>query len=131
MTGDDFRRLALELHGASEGSHMKHPDFRAAGRIFATLDASEKRGMAKLTPAEQREFVHEYPGVFAPAPGGWGRQGCTFITLADVDTAAVRAALALAWEGVVSKKPAKSKKPARRSSSVARKKTRTRARRGA
>ena len=110
MTGDDFRRLALELHGASEGSHMKHPDFRAAGRIFATLDAGEKRGMAKLTPAEQHEFVDEYPGVFAPVPGGWGRQGCTYVTLAAADTAAVRAALALAWEGVVSKKPAKSKK---------------------
>jgi len=114
VTGDDFRRLALELHGASEGAHMKHPDFRAAGRIFATLDAAEQRGMAKLTPDEQREFMREYPAIFTPAPGAWGRQGCTFITLAAADEAVVRGALSLAWEGVAARKPAKGVKKKRR-----------------
>ena len=37
MTGDAFRDLALALDGAIEASHMGHPDFRANGRIFATL----------------------------------------------------------------------------------------------
>jgi hypothetical protein len=43
MTVDDFRRIALSLEGAEEGSHMGQPDFRAGGRIFATL-ASASQG---------------------------------------------------------------------------------------
>lgn len=34
---EDFRRMALSLEGAEEGSHMGSPDFRVGGRIFATL----------------------------------------------------------------------------------------------
>jgi hypothetical protein len=37
MTADEFRELALSFAGATEGAHMRHPDFRAHGRIFATL----------------------------------------------------------------------------------------------
>jgi hypothetical protein len=38
-----FRRIALSLEGAEEGSHMGHPDFRVNGRIFATLAAAAQR----------------------------------------------------------------------------------------
>ena len=37
MNVSDFRRIALSLNGAEEGSHMGSPDFRVGGRIFATL----------------------------------------------------------------------------------------------
>ena len=37
LTADQFRDLALQMEGAVEGAHMAHPDFRANGRIFATL----------------------------------------------------------------------------------------------
>ena len=37
MTPNDFRRLALSFPESSEKSHMDHPDFRVAGRLFATL----------------------------------------------------------------------------------------------
>jgi hypothetical protein len=43
MNAGDFRRMALSLEGAEEGSHMGAADFRVGGRIFATL-ASEKQG---------------------------------------------------------------------------------------
>ena len=43
MNAQDFRRMALSLEGAQEGSHMGQADFRVGGRIFATL-ASEKQG---------------------------------------------------------------------------------------
>jgi hypothetical protein len=42
MNAMDFRRIALSLDGAEEGSHMGAADFRVGGRIFATL-ASEKQ----------------------------------------------------------------------------------------
>src|SRR5689334_4452292 len=42
MTPADFRRLALALEGAEEGSHMGAADFRVGGRIFATLAAQDE-----------------------------------------------------------------------------------------
>src|SRR6185295_3456921 len=48
MTPNDFRRIALGLQGAVEGEHMAHPDFRANGRIFATIAPDAKQGMIKL-----------------------------------------------------------------------------------
>jgi hypothetical protein len=37
MTPEEFRRIALKMEGSIEGAHMGHPDFRANGRIFATV----------------------------------------------------------------------------------------------
>jgi hypothetical protein len=47
MNASDFRRIALNLEGAEESSHMGSPDFRVGGRIFATL-ASEEQGFGNL-----------------------------------------------------------------------------------
>ena len=50
MTDNDFRRLALSFPEAVESEHMKHPDFRVGGKIFATLSYPEEGlGMVKLT----------------------------------------------------------------------------------
>src|SRR5438034_8261497 len=83
MDAKDFRRIALSLEGAEEGSHMGAADFRVGGRIFATL-ASQDQGYGNLmlTPEEQAEFVRELPEVFLPIPGGWGKMGATHIRLA-------------------------------------------------
>src|SRR4051794_12167153 len=89
MTADDFRRLVLAMQGAVESAHMDHPDFRANGRIFATLQADEQRGMVKLTPDEQHEFMRAHPPMFVPASGAWGRQGCTMVQLDAADDATV------------------------------------------
>src|SRR5262245_28161679 len=99
MTADDFRRLVLALPGAVERAHMGHPDFRANGRIFASLHTRDTFGMVKVTPEEQRELVRHYGETFLPSAGAWGRQGCTNVRLAVADAAAVRGALTLAWEG--------------------------------
>jgi hypothetical protein len=44
VTQDDFRRIALSMPEAIESSHMGHPDFRVAGKIFATLGAPALEG---------------------------------------------------------------------------------------
>jgi hypothetical protein len=120
VTADDFRTIALSLDGVVEQSHMNHPDFRANGRIFATLRADDTLAMVKLTPAEQRELLRKHPKAFEPSPGAWGRQGCTDVRLSAADRATVRAAIVLAWEGAVARPRAKPKakprtRPARRS----------------
>ena len=71
MTPADFRRIALSLAGAEEGSHMGAVDFRVGGRIFATL-ASVKEGYGNLmiTPEMQAAFLEDAPEIFVPIKGG-------------------------------------------------------------
>jgi hypothetical protein len=98
MTTADFKRIALSLEGAEEGSHMGAVDFRVGGRIFATLaSAAEGYGNLILTPDEQAAFVGELPEVFVPVAGGWGRMGATHIVLAKASEELVRGALQTAW----------------------------------
>jgi len=103
VTDDDFRRLALGMPDAVERSHMGHPDFRANGRIFATLHPDLLWGTVKVAPEEQEELMRLHPDVFVPSSGAWGRQGWTNIKLAAADEATVRGALSLAWEIVATK----------------------------
>ena len=94
MTPDDFRRIALSLEGAEEGSHMGAVDFRVGGRIFATLaSVREGYGNLALTPEQQAMFVEELPGVFLPIHGGWGRMGMTHIRLAAASEDVLEGAL--------------------------------------
>ena len=67
MTAADFRRIALSMPEAVEGSHFGNADFRGAGKIFATL-ALEKEGygVLLLTPEQQAEMVEDEPKVFSP-----------------------------------------------------------------
>ena len=98
MDAEDFRRLALTLEGAEEGSHMGVPDFRVGGRIFATLASRDQGyGNLKLTPEVQAEFVQDLPEVFVPIPGGWGRMGMTHVRLAAADEDLLLGALRTAW----------------------------------
>jgi hypothetical protein len=112
MTGSDFRRLALSFPGATEKTHMSHPDFRVMGKILATLGypdepngvpgapdsrAGVEWAMVKLTPEQQAEFLNADPGAFVTVKGGWGRKGATNVKLRAAKSAAVRSALTAAW----------------------------------
>ena len=113
MNTKDFRRIAISLEGAEEGSHMGHPDFRVGGRIFATLAAQDNGfGNLMLTPEEQKAFVDELPDIFLPIAGGWGRMGATHIRLAAASEDILRGALRVAWKLRVQKNTKTSKKAA-------------------
>ena len=101
MTADEFRRLALQMDGATEGAHMGHPDFRANGRIFATLYPDNERGMVQLKPEQQADFILVDQSAFAPASGAWGRQGSTTVQLALVNEDTLGEAMTLAWQNTV------------------------------
>jgi len=104
MKPADFRRIALSLEGAEEGSHMGAADFRVGGRIFATLASQDKGyGNLMLTRELQEEFVRELPEVFLPIPGGWGRMGMTHIRLAQAGEDVLTGALRAAWKLRVNK----------------------------
>ena len=101
MTPGDFRGIALGLKGAVEGEHKSHADFRANGRVFATIAPDAKWGMVKVSSEQQREFTAAQPGTFVPATGAWGRSGCTMVQFATADRETVGEAMTLAWQGTV------------------------------
>jgi len=98
MTGNQFRKMALALPGAIEGAHMGHPDFRAHGRIFASLKHGERQAAVVITPDQRRDVLERGAPAFEPESGAWGRQGCTRIELASADHELVGEALTLAWQ---------------------------------
>lgn len=108
LTGEQFRALALALPGAVEGAHMGHADFRANGRVFASLDAKESVGVAIVTPSQQRKLRQASP-AFVAAAGAWGKAGATKVALADVYADMAAAALSMAWEGAMAQDPPKAR----------------------
>jgi hypothetical protein len=123
MTANEFRHIALKMNGATEGAHMGHPDFRANGKIFATLYPDGVSGMVKLTPDQQHDFIRADSNAFAPASGAWGRQGCTTVRLESVEEDTLGDAMTLAWQNTVktnvavkprTRRSTKANKPARK-----------------
>jgi len=105
MTTEDFRQIALSFPGAIEKAHMNHPDFRANGKIFATLHYPDDGwAMVKLPPDQQQSFIELQPSAFVPVKGAWGRQGATNVRLRIVKEDSLRAALTLAFQHASQKK---------------------------
>lgn len=98
MTSSSFRKIALSLPETEERSHMDHPDFRVAGKIFATLGYPDKtRGMVKLSPEDQHYFSKGHPNAFVPVKGTWGRRGATSVYLKLADQETLTKAIHAAW----------------------------------
>ena len=101
MTPAGFRKIALALDGASEGAHGGHADFRAGGKVFATLGYPGKDwGMVKLTPEQQQMLVDAEPAMFVPVKGTWGLRGATSVRLDAADARTLRSALTMALANV-------------------------------
>ena len=113
MTEAGFRRIALRMPGAVEGSHMGHADFRVDGRIFATCGFRKGFGVLLLTPEQQAGMVLDAPEMFIPVSGGWGKNGATQVALAKITPALLEPALQLAWKNRVEKNAAM-RKPRKR-----------------
>jgi hypothetical protein len=98
MTTGQFREIALGFPEVVEAAHMGHPDFRVGGKIFATLGYPDQGwGVLFLSAEEQQELISEYPEMFEPVPGGWGRSGSTQVLLALMTRPILTAAMRKAW----------------------------------
>ncbi len=111
MTPADFRRLALALPDTIESSHHGHPDFRAHGRVIATLHPDGEQAMVRVSTVVQQALVRSLGAAAVPANGAWGRAGCTMLRLAAVDEGAVRDALLEAWQFAAASAPAGGRRP--------------------
>jgi hypothetical protein len=110
----DFRRIALGLDGAVESAHMGHPDFRAHGRIFVTLQHDRAWGGLMLTPEQQKRFLSDYSESFKPAAGAWGASGSTLVYLPSVDEEVLGEAVTLCWQNAAEKAAKKHTKNVKR-----------------
>ena len=94
------REAALALPEAEEYRHFHLPAFRIRKKIFATIHEDKSFVMVKLSVLDQSVFCSFDKEIIFPVPGGWGRQGATFIDLKKVKKAMLRDALTVAWKNV-------------------------------
>jgi hypothetical protein len=109
MKIDEIREFALSLSGVEEKEHWGKPSFRFKDKIFSTLWVEENRAMLKLSLVDQSVFCAMDKSIFFPVPGGWGKQGATFVDLAKVRKPMFKDAMRTAYKGVAEKKPKRSK----------------------
>ncbi len=100
---DNFRKMALSLPEVTEQPHFHLASFRIKNKIFATLNTAEKKAMLKLTLVEQSVFSDIDRNIIYPVPGGWGKQGATFIELTKVKKDIFKDALESAWRNTAPK----------------------------
>lgn len=106
MTPAAFARLALALDGATQGTHGGHPDFRADGKVFASIGfKGPASATVKLTPEQQEMLVAAEPAIFTPVTGTWGQRGYTMIHLPAADAQTMKSALAMARKNVAVASP--------------------------
>ena len=105
MAAKNFRHIALALPETEERAHMNHPDFRVAKKIFATLGYPDRtHGMVKLSPEDQHYFSRDYPDVFIPVKGAWGRRGATSVDLKAARRDVLQKAIQAAWRNTAPKR---------------------------
>jgi hypothetical protein len=94
------RQSALALPEVEEKSHFEKPDFRVKNKVFAVIHIDTNRVVVKFNVADQSVFCSFDATVIYPIPGGWGRQGWTFINLKKVRKSMFLNALTTAWKTV-------------------------------
>lgn len=90
--------MALSLPETEEKPHFDLTSFRIKNKIFATIHADKNYVMVKLKPVDQSVFCSYNKEVMFPVPGGWGKNGATFVNLKKVRRSMLLDALTTAWK---------------------------------
>jgi hypothetical protein len=97
---EQARQAALSLPETKEYRHFHLPAFRVGKKIFATIHEDKYFMMVKLSLVDQSVFCSFNKEIIFPVPGGWGRQGSTFINLKKVKKSLFMDALTTAWKTI-------------------------------
>ena len=95
---EQARKVALSLPETEEKPHFHLTSFRVKNKIFATIHIDKNYVMVKLSAIDQSVFCAYNKEVIFPVPGGWGKQGATFIDLKKVKKSMLLDALSTAWK---------------------------------
>lgn len=101
-----FRQMALSFPKTVELPHFDRASFRVNKKIFCTLLEKDRLTMVKLSLHDQSVFCAFDKLIMYPVPGGWGRQGATYIELKKVKKAMLYDAMTVAYCMVAQKKQA-------------------------
>jgi len=96
------RRIFLEQPEAEEKAHMGHPDFRVAGKIFATLWPRRNVAVVMLSAADITAIVQMKEQ--AVTLKHWGKKPYLEIDLPRANVALLRALAEAAWRNRAPKK---------------------------
>lgn len=97
---ETFRQLALSFPDTVELPHFELISFRVKKKIFATFWPKEDKAMLKLPLIEQSVFCSYDNTIFYPVPGGWGKNGSTFVNLKKVKKDIFKNAIQIAYANV-------------------------------
>ena len=104
MTGDEFRKMALEFPGTETAPHFERVAFKVIKRrSFATYLESDNTANIFLTAEEQTAFCKMDKKNIYPVPNKWGEKGATTFVLERVDSSLVREALLSAYSEIVNR----------------------------
>jgi len=104
ITIEQARKAALSLPETEEKPHFHLTSFRIKNKIFATIHADKNYVMVKLSAIDQSVFCAYNKEVIFPVPGGWGKNGATFIDLKKVKKSMLIDAITTAWKTTASPK---------------------------
>ena len=97
VTTEIYRQMALSFPETVELPHFDRASFRVNKKIFTTLVEKEKIVMVKLSLTDQSVFCSFDKTIIYPVPGGWGKQGATYIELKKVKKTMLKDALTCAY----------------------------------
>ena len=100
ITIEQAKKVALSLPETEEKPHFHLTSFRVKNKIFATIHADKNFVMVILSVIDQSVFCSYKKDVIFPVPGGWGKNGATFIDLKKVGKTILMDALTTAWKTV-------------------------------
>jgi hypothetical protein len=114
MTGEDLRRIGLNLPETYEDVHRRRPAFRVNKRIFAMPGVTGNESLftslgwdnvavVKLDREDQLNMAEGYPDVIQPTET-YGHHGWTYVRLEAIDEAILGTVLRLAWTHVAPKR---------------------------
>jgi len=103
------RRIFLEQPQAEENSHMGHPDFRVANKIFATLWPKRNVAVVMLSNADITAILQMH--AEAVTLKHWGKKPYLEVDLPRADVALLRALAEAAWRNRAPKKLVEARQP--------------------
>jgi len=100
-----FRKLALAFPEVVEQPHFEKTSFRVKKKIFATLSIETSLACIKLSEIDQSVFCSFDKTIIFPVNNKWGKQGWTFIAVANIKKEMLADALSTAYYEVLKSKP--------------------------
>ena len=106
MTHDEFAALALSFLDVEEGTHFGKRDFRAGGKVFASLPSPIIANIG-FTPDQQQLMLEVHGDLYMPLAKSWGARGWTALDLTRAEAELVLSALTTARDNVLAKRKKK------------------------